>query len=100
MKTDLKEYVGMSKEDEKYLKEFNIATERGIFEDKLVKIPKNMKKMIQKERNSYRRDLMFVNKRSGTSVDGLVLEQKPYVGKKKVVSPRDISGKFIKKDEK
>jgi len=100
MKNNIKDYKGLSEEDKKYLREFDKAIELGMFDDKLVKIPIKMKKCIVNERDGFKRDLMYVNKRNGSDIDGIVLDQKPYVGKKKVVSERDKSGKFTKKEKK
>ena len=100
MKNDIKEYKGLSKEDEKYLREFDNATERGFFKDKLVKLTDKQKSEIQRERDKFKVDLMVAGKRGGGEIDQMLLD-KPYIGKRKVVDQaRDDSGKFKKKDKK
>lgn len=96
MKNNVRDYKGLSDDDKKYLREFDKAIELELFDDKLIRMPKKMKKQIEYERNSFRRDMMFVNKRSSSDIDGIALDQKPYVGKKKVKSKRDKTGKFVK----
>jgi hypothetical protein len=100
MKNDIRDYKGLSKEDKEYLKEFDKAIQREIFDDNHIKMPVKMKKLIVEERNLFRRDLMFVNKRGGGDIDKIHMNNKPYVGRKKVDSARDETGKFIKKDKK
>lgn len=100
MKNNIKDYKGLSKEDENYLREFDDAVERGYFKDKLVKLPKKIKKEIEGERDKFKADLMVASKRGGGDIDEMIID-KPYVGKRKVQNiPRDKSGKFTKKETK
>jgi len=97
MKSKMKDYVGLSEEDKKYLREFNKAFERGIFKDNLIKLPKEVKQEIVDQRNKFKSDIMFVGKRKG-NIDDMTFTEKAHVGRKKVKSPRDNSGKFTRKE--
>ena len=100
MKNNIKDYKGLSKEDEKYLREFDNATERGFFKDGLVNLTDKQKSEIQTERDKFKADLMVAGKRGGGDIDHMLFD-KPYVGKRKVVDQaRDESGKVKKKDKK
>lgn len=97
MKTSLKDYVGLSEEDKRYLKEFNNAFEKGFFKDELIKLPKEVKEEIVRQRNKFKSDLMFIGRRKG-NVDDMTFKEKVHVGRKKVKSPRDGDGKFKRKE--
>ena len=99
MKNNIKNYKNLTKEEKKFLREFDKAIELGMFDNKLIKFPKKMKSEIINDRNKFRNDLMYKGKRKGDKVDHLVLDEKPHIGKKKTKSARDKSGKFVKKDE-
>jgi hypothetical protein len=100
MKNNRKEYKGLSKEEKRYLREFDKAVELGIFDNKLINFSDEMKKEIQGERDVFRADLMVRGKRSGEDIESKTIDNKPHVGRKRVKRVRDKNGKFVKKEQK
>jgi len=99
MKNKVKDYVGLSEEDKKYLREFDNAIERGYFKEDLVKLTKEMKEEIDRERTRFKRDLMFKGKRKAGDISDMDINERIPIGKKKGHDLRDGSGKFTKKEK-
>lgn len=95
-KNNRKEYKGLSEEDQRWLQDFDDATERGYLNSERLNLNEKQKKEIKKERQLFKQDLF--NKTNSFCVPN-VDEFDPvsiHIGRKKTNSPRNKVGKFIK----
>lgn len=102
MKNKRNEYVGLTDEDKKYLKEFDDALENGYFKDEKIKFTKEEKKVIKKQKEI--KDNCMMNacqetfkKSKQVNEDNLSEAKQLNTGKKRVESPRGTDGRYIGK---